>query len=89
MTYFHDGPDPILVASNGGQAHHPSWCHNLRAHPECELGDEPFVAAEVTDKDEYERLFALASRVFAGYADYRINAAATGRHIPVFRLTPR
>lgn len=89
VTYFHDGPSPILIASNGGRATHPHWYHNLTAHPECELGDEHFSATEVTDPDERTRLFALADRVFAGYADYRERAALTGRQIPVFRLEQR
>jgi deazaflavin-dependent oxidoreductase (nitroreductase family) len=89
LTYFHDGPDPILVASNSGGPKHPQWYHNLKANAECEFGFDRFVAAEVTDPADYERLFALAENVFGGYADYRVKTAAIGRHIPVFRLTPR
>ena len=47
------------------------------------------MATEVTDPGEYERLYALAGQVFAGYRDYRATTAATGRQIPVFRLEPR
>jgi hypothetical protein len=50
----------------------------LKAHPECQLGDEKFVATEVTDPDEYARLFKLAEQVFAGYGDYRVKTAAIG-----------
>jgi deazaflavin-dependent oxidoreductase (nitroreductase family) len=89
LTYFHDGPDPILIASNSGGPKHPQWYHNLKAHPDCELGFDRFVAAEVTDPADYERLFALAANVFGGYADYRAKTDAIGRRIPVFRLTPR
>jgi hypothetical protein len=39
--------------------------------------------------DEYERLFALAEKVFAGWSDYRVKTASVGRQIPVFRLKPR
>ncbi len=89
LTYFHDGPDPILVASNYGGAKHPQWYHNLKAHPECEFGGERFVATEVTDPDDYARLFGLAEQVYAGYGDYRAKTAPVGRRIPVFRLTAR
>ncbi|MFE3445092.1 nitroreductase family deazaflavin-dependent oxidoreductase [Nocardia sp. NPDC059180] len=89
ITYFHDGRDAIAIASNYGGAKHPQWYYNLVAHPECRLGGEPFVAAEVADADEYERLYALAEKVYSGWADYRFKTAAVGRHIPVFRLTPR
>jgi deazaflavin-dependent oxidoreductase (nitroreductase family) len=86
LTYFHDGPDPILVASNMGGAKHPQWYHNLKADPRCEFGDEAFIATEVTDPDEYSRLYGLAEKVFGGYGEYRERTAATGRRIPVFRL---
>jgi deazaflavin-dependent oxidoreductase (nitroreductase family) len=89
LAYFHDGRNPILLASNGGASKHPQWYHNLKAHPECELGFERFIATEVTDPDEYERLYALAENVFRGYAEYRVTAGAVGRRIPLFRLTPR
>jgi deazaflavin-dependent oxidoreductase (nitroreductase family) len=89
LTYFHDGPDPILIASYGGGPKHPQWYYNLKAHPECELGDEKFLATEVTDPDEYARLYALAEQVYAGYGDYRRKTDPIGRRIPVFRLTPR
>jgi F420H(2)-dependent quinone reductase len=45
------------------------------------------VAKEVTDSNEYARLFGLAEQVYAGYADYRVKTAV-GRHIPLFRLMP-
>jgi deazaflavin-dependent oxidoreductase (nitroreductase family) len=89
VIYFHDGTDPILVASYGGGPKNPQWYYNLKAHPECQLGDEKFVATEVTDPDEYARLYELAEQVFAGYGDYRVKTAAIGRHIPVLRLKRR
>ena len=89
LAYFHDGSDPILIASNYGGRKHPQWQYNLKAHPDCEFGGERFQATQVTDPDEYSRLFALAEQVYAGYGDYRVTAGAAGRQIPVFRLTPR
>ncbi|SDD34272.1 deazaflavin-dependent oxidoreductase, nitroreductase family [Rhodococcus tukisamuensis] len=87
VSYFHDGSDPILIASNYGGARHPHWYHNLIAHPECQLGGERFVATAITGADEHERLYALAERVYAGYHDYRVKTAPIGRQIPVFRLS--
>lgn len=89
ISYFHDGNDVIAVASNFGGDKHPGWYHNLVAHPECELGGEGFRAAEVTDPDEYQRLYSLAERSYPGYGDYRAATEAIGRHIPVLRLSPR
>ena len=89
IAYFHDGSDPVVVASNYGGPKHPQWYYNLTSHPECELGGEEFIAAEVTDPDEYARLYELAVQVYAGWADYRLATDSIGRRIPVFRLTPR
>lgn len=87
LTYFHDGPDPILIASNGGGAGHPHWYYNLKANPDCRFGDQWFTATEVIDLDDYARLYTLAEQVNAAYADYREVTAAMGRRIPLFRLT--
>jgi deazaflavin-dependent oxidoreductase (nitroreductase family) len=89
VAYFHDGRDPIVIASNYGEHKHPQWYYNLKAHVECQLGGERFVATEVTDPSEYARLFALAEKVYAGYGDYRAKTAPVGRQIPIFRLKPR
>jgi deazaflavin-dependent oxidoreductase (nitroreductase family) len=89
LTYFHDGPDVILLGSNYGGTKHPQWYYNLKAHPECEFGGESFSASQVTDSDEYARLYKLAEQVYAGYSDYIVKTAPAGRQIPIFRLKPR
>ena len=89
LTYFHDGPDPILIASNAGGAKHPQWYYNLKTNPGCEFGDEQFTATEVTDPDEYARLYGLGELVYGGYSEYREKTAGVGRKIPVFRLRSR
>jgi deazaflavin-dependent oxidoreductase (nitroreductase family) len=88
VNYFHDGADAIVIASNYGGSKHPGWYFNLKAHPECELGGEKFLASEVTDPDDYARLYGLAEQVYAGWGDYRLKTDAIGRRIPVFRLKP-
>jgi len=40
LAYFHDGPDPILIAPNWANPKHPGWYFNLKAYPECQLGDQ-------------------------------------------------
>jgi deazaflavin-dependent oxidoreductase (nitroreductase family) len=89
ITYLHDGPDPIAIASNYGGSKNPQWYHNLIAHPECQLGGENFIATEITDPTEYARVYGLAEKLYAGWTDYKAKVAPYGRHIPVFRLTPR
>jgi len=89
ITYFHDGNDAIVTASNYGGPKHPQWYFNLKAHPECELGDEKFLATEITDADDHNYLYGLATKVYAGWGDYRLTTDPIGRRIPVFRLKPR
>ena len=87
LTYFHDGADPILIASNFGGHKHPAWYYNLKANPECRFGGEDFLASEVTDPEEHARLYALAEQVYAGYGDYLAKTAPRGRRTPLFRLS--
>jgi deazaflavin-dependent oxidoreductase (nitroreductase family) len=88
VIYFHDGERVTIIASKLGLPEHPAWFHNLRAHPDVELGGQPF-HAEVVDEPERERLWQLADRVFPAYADYRERAARAGRVIPIVQLRPR
>lgn len=91
LTYFTDGDDVVLIASNYGTSRHPGWYHNLIANPSCELYIGPrggaFVATEVVDKADRDRLYALAvdrlAHVFALH-EQRVGDART---IPVMRLS--
>jgi len=89
VIYFHDEDRVTIVASKLGYAKHPAWFHNLRAHPEVTLGGIPMRARVVEDEAERQRLWALADRVFAPYADYRRQAAKANRTIPIVQLTAR
>lgn len=86
VIYFHDGDEPIVIASKLGLPQHPAWFHNLSANPAVRLGGEAFHAEVVADAAERERLWALADRVFPPFADYRVRAASAGRTIPIVRL---
>jgi len=89
VIYFHDGERVTIVASKLGLPEHPAWFHNLRAQPEVTFGGAPMRAAVVADEAERERLWGLADRVFAPYADYRREAAKENRTIPIVQLSPR
>ena len=88
-----DGDNLILIASNWGQSHYPSWYYNLRANPEATIalqGDSPhdYVAREATD-EEWERLWQKANDLYAGYAAYKERiAAGSNRSIPMMVMTP-
>ena len=77
----------ILIASNFGQAHHPAWYHNLKAHPEATLTldgkSRRYRAREVTG-EERARYWARAVRAYPGYAAYAQRAGE--RKIPVIVL---
>lgn len=83
----------ILIATNWGQSHYPSWYYNLSANPEASItlqGESPrsYVAHEATG-EERERLWQAAVDVYAGYAGYEQRiAAGSNRSIPVMLMTP-
>ena len=87
--YFHDGDRVTIVASKRGAPEHPAWYHNLLHDPEVVFGSIRLRAEVAEDADERIRLWALADRVFPQYADYREQAAHTGRVIPIVQLVPR
>jgi deazaflavin-dependent oxidoreductase (nitroreductase family) len=89
VIYFHDGERVTIVASKMGLPEHPAWFHNLRAHPDVVFGGAPMRARVVEDEAERKRLWALADNVFAPYANYRREAAAAGRKIPIVQLEGR
>jgi deazaflavin-dependent oxidoreductase (nitroreductase family) len=88
VIYFHDREEVILVASNAGAPRHPSWFFNVRANPDVKLNGQPHHARVVEDEAEKARLWELADRVFPPFSRYRDMAAASGRTIPILRLTP-
>ena len=47
LGYFSDDEDVILIASNYGQARHPSWYYNLLKNPQCQVFPEGPPTAEV------------------------------------------
>ena len=93
LGYFTDGDDVILIASNYGQAHHPSWYYNLLKNPQCQLfpdgrtnGGGHFVA-RLTEGADHDRLFALAKGYASNFASYEVKTDGV-RAINVFRLSP-
>lgn len=89
LVYVADGSDLVLVASKGGYPQHPAWYHNLRAHPETtvQVGREQrAVRARVARPEERERLWGLATSVYAGFDGYQ---RRTDREIPLIVLEHR
>jgi deazaflavin-dependent oxidoreductase (nitroreductase family) len=89
LTYFTDGDDLIVMASNYGRERHPGWYHNVKANPEVEVraaGRRGSYRAQITSGEDRERLWELAKTLTRAYADYEERAA--GRTIQVVRLMP-
>jgi deazaflavin-dependent oxidoreductase (nitroreductase family) len=85
-----DGEDLFVIASNYGQDRHPSWYHNLKAHPRARVtvdgASREVEAFEVTDRAERERLYEQASRAVIVFPAYKKRTDAIGRRIPIMRL---
>lgn len=92
LAYFRDGPDYLVVASNGGAPRNPAWFHNATAGGpvEVNVGTRRFAvtATPVRAGDpDYPRLWALCDQGNAGrYGAYQ---KLTPRPIPIIRLRPR
>lgn len=87
MRVEHEGTYAV-VASLGGAPKHPSWYHNLAAHPHVELQDRAskrdYLAREVTSGEKA----TWWERAVATWPDYAQYQAKTDRQIPVFVLDP-
>ncbi len=88
LTFFRDGADLVVIASNGGADRPPDWSLNLQQNPRAvvEIGtDELTVQARTASAEERERLWVGITATYSGYARYQ---KKTARQIPVLILTP-
>ena len=88
LIYGRDGNNYLLVASNGGSPHHPSWYLNLVSNPEVEIqvGADKFTArARTAPQEEKLRLWKLMTKIFPQYDKYQAKA---GRDIPMVIVEP-
>ncbi len=90
LLYLVDGPNLIVVASQGGLPKNPQWYPNLVAHPDTvvhlpkERGRP--VTARTVESDERAMLWPKLVELYADFAKY---ATWTDREIPVVVLEPR
>jgi deazaflavin-dependent oxidoreductase (nitroreductase family) len=86
MMYLTDGDRLAVFASKAGAPTNPDWYHNLVANPRVavEVGTESFeVEAQVADRAERDRLYAIQAERYPGFAEYE---QKTDRVIPVVLL---
>src|SRR5689334_7634618 len=80
----------VIVASRGGDDHHPAWFLNLQANPEVRVSlegrPEATMHARVATPEERAELWPKVTKKYRGYAGYQ---RRTTREIPLVLLEPR
>jgi F420H(2)-dependent quinone reductase len=90
LIYLKDGERLVVVASNGGSDHPPSWLLNLQAHPGVgvQIGLNKFSAqASVASAEERERLWPRVNRHNMGLAPI-MHPEVPPRHAGPIRRVP-
>ncbi len=86
---WQEGDTLVIVASRGGDDHHPAWFLNLRDDPEVQVslkgGPKEAMHARVATADERARLWPLLTAEHDNYAGYQTK---TDREIPLVLLEP-
>ena len=84
-----EGSTIVIVASRGGDDHHPAWFLNLRDNPDVEVslkgGDRRPMKARVASAEERARLWPQVTAAYKNYAGYQTK---TQREIPLVLLEP-
>ena len=84
-----EGDAIVIVASRGGDDHHPAWFLNLRDHPDVDVvvGGKPKQAmrARVATAEERAALWPKVTAAYKGYGNYQTK---TKREIPLVLLEP-
>lgn len=84
-----EGDTLVIVASRGGDDHHPAWFLNLLDHPQVQVAlggaDPQPYTARMAAPEERERLWPRCTAAYKGYASYQ---RKTERELPLVLLTP-
>ena len=88
LTYFQDGENFLVIASNFGRKHNPGWYYNLLRQPQAtiQVREQLFpVIAHPAVGAEYDRLWKIIASWNNFYFRYQKKIS---RHIPVMVLKP-
>ena len=84
-----DGDSLLIVASRGGDDHHPAWYLNLSENPEVEVstkeGTRREMKARIVTDDQHAELWPKVVETYKGYGGYQ---EKTERKIPLVYLDP-
>ena len=84
-----EGDAIAIVASRGGDDHHPAWFLNMRDHPDVEVAfagkPKRPMRARVATPEERAALWPRVTAAYKGYAGYQTK---TDREIPLVLLEP-
>jgi deazaflavin-dependent oxidoreductase (nitroreductase family) len=89
LSYYRDGKNYLVVASNWGKDEPPDWFRNLMHKPHTTIqveGTTLQVAARSAEGADYRRLWELITRKNSQYLAYQ---KAVTRRIPIVILTPQ
>ena len=89
LIYLRDGDRLLVIGSNFGQHHHPTWTTNLRADPNASVaigGVEVPVRAVQLEGEERQRAMDRFVELTSAYAEY---LRRTDRDIRLFALEAR
>jgi deazaflavin-dependent oxidoreductase (nitroreductase family) len=86
---YQKGDAIVIVASRGGDDHHPAWFLNLRDNPEVEVTTKGQpkrkMTAHIATPEERSEIWPLIAEKHANYAGYQTK---TEREIPLVLLNP-
>lgn len=85
-----EGDTWVIVASRGGDDHHPAWFLNLRDRPDVDVSlqgkPKQRMRARIATPEERARLWPQITAIYKGYAGYQDK---TDREIPLVLLEPQ
>ncbi len=88
LSFYRDGANYLLVASNWGKEEHPDWFLNLMQQPRTRiqvLEQTVEIEARQAQGEEYERLWKLVTGRNSQYIQYQ---KGIQRRIPIAILAP-
>ena len=89
LLYLLDGPDVVVVASQGGLPRDPQWYRNLVAQPDTQVqirSEVRRVRARTATPEERAALWPRLVELYSDFANYQ---RWTDREIPVVICAPR